>query len=105
MVDGWRGFPREQMCSIEGDPGAGKTTLALQFLKAGVQAGESTLYVILAETEREVRRLAASHGWSLEGVRVVQGVLAAIRVVTRFPILRTLSWNAPLMQYSSCSRR
>ncbi|WP_235880375.1 ATPase domain-containing protein [Polyangium aurulentum] len=68
------GFPREQMCLIEGDPGAGKTTLGLQFLLAGAQRGESALYVILAETEREVRRLAASHGWSLDGVTVVQGV-------------------------------
>jgi circadian clock protein KaiC len=68
------GFPREQMCLIEGDPGAGKTTLALQFLMAGARAGEPVLYVILAETEKEVRRLAASHGWSLDGVRVVQGV-------------------------------
>ena len=67
------GFPREQMCLIEGDPGAGKTTLGLQFLQAGASAGERSLYVILAETEREVRRLAASHGWSLGGVDVVQG--------------------------------
>lgn len=68
------GFPREQMYLVSGDPGAGKTTLALQFLMEGARAGEKCLYVVLAETEREVRRLAASHGWDLSGIQVAQGV-------------------------------
>lgn len=68
------GFPRDQIYLVVGDPGAGKTTLALQFLMEGAKAGESSLYVVLAETEREVRRLAASHGWDLTGVQIEQGV-------------------------------
>lgn len=68
------GFPRDQLYLVTGDPGAGKTTLALQFLMSGAAAGERCLYVVLAETEREVRRLAASHGWRLEGVHIAQGV-------------------------------
>lgn len=68
------GFPRDQMYLIEGDPGAGKTTLALQFLMQGAASRERCLYIVLAESEREVRRLAASHGWDLAGVDVVRGV-------------------------------
>jgi circadian clock protein KaiC len=51
---------------IEGSPGAGKTTMALQFLLEGASLGEKGLYVVLSETERELRNGAASHGWSLD---------------------------------------
>jgi circadian clock protein KaiC len=64
------GFPRKRMYLIEGDPGAGKTTLALQFLIEGARAGEPTVYVVLSETEEELRAVAGSHGWSLEGITV-----------------------------------
>jgi len=55
---------------IDGTPGAGKTTLAMQFLMAGAAAGEKTLYVTLSETEPELRRSAASHRWDLDGVSI-----------------------------------
>lgn len=55
---------------IEGMPGSGKTTLAFQFLIEGVRKGEPVLYVSLSETEEEIRAIAASHGWSLEGVAI-----------------------------------
>jgi circadian clock protein KaiC len=48
---------------LEGSPGTGKTTIATQFLMAGAQAGEATLYITLSETEEELRAGAASHGW------------------------------------------
>jgi len=35
---------------IEGVPGSGKTTLALQFLLEGVRRGEPVLYVTLSES-------------------------------------------------------
>lgn len=57
---------------IDGDPGAGKTTLALQYLLSGVKAGESCLYVTLSETKEELIDGARSHGWSLEGIEVVE---------------------------------
>lgn len=66
------GFPRNQLFLIEGNPGAGKTTLGLQFLLDGVRRGERVCYVALAESERAVRRLAASHQFSLEGVDVIE---------------------------------
>jgi circadian clock protein KaiC len=50
---------------LEGSPGTGKTTVALQFLLAGAEVGDSGLYITLSETEGELRASAASHGWSL----------------------------------------
>lgn len=55
---------------VEGVPGSGKTTLAMQFLKAGAAAGEPVLYITLSETEFELRQVAASHGWDLPDIHV-----------------------------------
>ena len=55
---------------LEGMPGSGKTTLALQFLIEGARRGESVLYVTLSETEEELRAVAHSHGWTLDGVLI-----------------------------------
>lgn len=60
------GLARNRLHLIEGCPGTGKTTLALQFLLSGAAAGETGLYVSLAETEQELRDGALSHGWSLD---------------------------------------
>jgi circadian clock protein KaiC len=65
-------LPRDRSYLVEGDPGVGKTTLALQFLLAGVKAGESALYVTLSETEAEIRQIAESHGWSLDGLSMFE---------------------------------
>ena len=64
------GFTRDRLYLIEGVPGSGKTTLALQFLLEGVRSGERVLYVTLSETEEELRAVALSHGWSLDGITV-----------------------------------
>ena len=66
------GLPRHRFYLIEGEPGSGKTTLALQFLLDGAARGEPVLYVTLSETAEELRAIAASHGWSLDAVRVVE---------------------------------
>ncbi len=66
------GFPTGRLYLVEGDPGAGKTTLAMQFLMEGARAGEPVLYVTLSETEEEMRAVARSHGWSLEGVTIYE---------------------------------
>jgi circadian clock protein KaiC len=57
---------------IEGDPGAGKTTLGMQFLLEGRNSGEKGLYVTLSETRKELWAVAASHGWSLEGIDIFE---------------------------------
>jgi circadian clock protein KaiC len=59
------GLARSRLFLLEGNPGTGKTTIATQFLKAGSEAGERTLYITLSETEEELRDGAASHGWEL----------------------------------------
>lgn len=51
---------------LEGNPGTGKTTIALRFLLEGAAAGEKCLYITLSETEQELRNGAASHGWTLD---------------------------------------
>jgi circadian clock protein KaiC len=59
------GLARNRLHLLEGSPGTGKTTVALQFLLAGAAAGEQGIYVSLAETEEELRDGAASHGWKI----------------------------------------
>jgi circadian clock protein KaiC len=66
------GLPRDRMHLIEGEPGTGKTTLALQFLLEGRRTGEAGLYVTLSETSEELRHVAASHGWTLDGIETYQ---------------------------------
>lgn len=66
------GLPRNRLHLIEGEPGAGKTTLAMQFLLEGRRAGERGLYVTLSETTEELHHVAASHGWSLDGIETFQ---------------------------------
>jgi len=62
------GLPPNRIYLLEGAPGSGKTTLALRYLLEGVRGGERVLYVTLSETSEELEVVAASHGWSLEGV-------------------------------------
>lgn len=64
------GLPAGRTYVVEGDPGAGKTTLAMSFLLAGARAGEGGLFVTLSEDEGELRQMAASHGWSLEAIAI-----------------------------------
>jgi len=66
------GLTPNRMYLIEGEPGTGKTTLAMQFLLEGRLRGESSLYVTLSETVAELRGVAASHDWSLDGIEVFQ---------------------------------
>ena len=61
-----------QLYLIDGEPGAGKTTLALQYLMQGVREGEPCLYVTLGETAAELSAGAASHGWALDGIELVE---------------------------------
>jgi circadian clock protein KaiC len=64
------GLTCKRLYLVEGVPGSGKTTLALQYLLEGVRRGEPVLYVTLSETAEELGAIAASHGWTLEGLQV-----------------------------------
>ena len=66
------GFPANRVYLVEGEPGAGKTTLALQFLMEGVRLGEAGLYVTLSETKEELEASAHSHGWSLDSINILE---------------------------------
>ena len=66
------GLTPNRLDLTQGDPGVGKTTLALQFLMEGKRCNESTMYVTLSETPSELRAVAASHGWDLEGIELFE---------------------------------
>ena len=66
------GLPAHHLYLLDGEPGTGKTTLALQFLLAGAEIGMRGLYVTLSETRAELTEVAASHGWSLDTVDVFE---------------------------------
>jgi circadian clock protein KaiC len=68
LLDG--GLPQTRVYLVEGDPGSGKTTLGLQFLLDGLAHGEKVLYVTLSETHSELAAVAASHGWTLDGMTI-----------------------------------
>jgi circadian clock protein KaiC len=66
------GLPRNCLYLVDGHPGVGKTTLALQFLLEGVRQKERCLYVTLSETKAELESVAKSHGWDLTGIDVIE---------------------------------
>lgn len=66
------GCARGRLFLLEGNPGTGKTTIAIQFLMAGVAARERCLYITLSESKDELRASALSHGWDLDGIDVYE---------------------------------
>src|SRR3954468_15248927 len=64
------GFPRNRLYLVHGNPGTGKTTLALQYLIAGARNHEPVLYVTLSETKDELADVAKSHNLSLDGITI-----------------------------------
>src|SRR3569833_1387556 len=66
------GLAPNRIYLLEGDPGSGKTTLALQFLLEGVKRGESCLFVTFSESEEVLRTSAKSHGWTLDGIHILE---------------------------------
>lgn len=66
------GLTPNRLYLVDGDPGSGKTTVALHFLLEGAKRGETTLYVTLAETIAELKAVATNHGWDLDGVELLE---------------------------------
>lgn len=66
------GIPKGHLYLVEGDPGTGKTTLALQFLLEGVRIGEKGIYVTLSESKLELEQVARSHGWDISQIHIYE---------------------------------
>src|SRR6476661_4364766 len=94
------GLPRDCFYLIQGDPGSGKTTLALQFLLEGVRRGENVFYITLSETKEELLKVARSHDWSLEKVPLLE--LSAIESLVR-PEAQTTVFHPSELELSKVS--
>jgi circadian clock protein KaiC len=75
------GLPRGGVYLVQGDPGSGKTTLALEFLLEGLRQGEKVFYITFSETKRELLQVARSHGWSLDKIPLLD--LSAVENLVR----------------------
>lgn len=95
------GLARDCFHLIQGDPGSGKTTLALQFLLEGVRRGERVFYVTLSETRSELLKVARSHGWSLEEIPLME--LSAIEKLLR-PEAQTTVFRSSEMELNQISK-
>jgi KaiC/GvpD/RAD55 family RecA-like ATPase len=102
------GLSRGRVFLLEGLPGTGKTTVAMQFLLEGARNGEKVLYLTLSESEEELRAAAAAHGWAFDGVEIVE-LISPIASLTRSSskacfTCRTSSWWRRPGEYSKPSR-
>ena len=70
------GLPKGHIYLVEGESGAGKSTIGLHFVLEGRRLGERTLWITMSETERELHDAAKSHGWSLDGVDILNLVVS-----------------------------
>jgi len=95
------GLSRDCFYLIQGDPGSGKTTLALQFLLEGLERGESAFYVTLSETRGELLKVAKSHGWSLDQIPLME--LSAIERLLR-PEAQTTVFRPSEMELNQISK-
>ena len=91
------GLPSNCFYLVQGDPGSGKTTLALQFLLEGVRRGESVFYITLSETKAELLKVARSHDWSLDSIPLLE--LSAIESLLR-PEARTTVFHPSEVELS-----
>ncbi|MBC7905520.1 MAG: AAA family ATPase [Rhodospirillaceae bacterium] len=66
------GVPRNRLYLVNGNPGSGKTTMALQFLMQGLREGERVFYITLSETKEELEAVVESHGWTLDGLHIFE---------------------------------
>lgn len=65
------GLPCHCLYAVQGEPGSGKTTFALQFLLEGVKQKQKVLYITFSETKNEIERVGKSHGWDLSGIDIM----------------------------------
>src|SRR4051794_11322990 len=75
------GFLREGFYLLQGDPGSGKTTVALQYVLGRLEAGESCLYITLTESRRDLENTCRAHGWTLDGLEICDLTKSAANLV------------------------
>src|SRR5581483_3213789 len=92
------GLLPERLYLIDGNPGSGKTTLGLQFLLEGKNAGEKCLYVTLSETAEELAQGAESHGWSLDGIEVFELMPDQSEVLGDGQLTMLEPWDVELLE-------
>jgi circadian clock protein KaiC len=92
------GLPRTCLYLVEGNPGVGKTTLAMQFLLEGRRNGEKCLYVTLSESREELDAVAVSHGWDLSGLEVIELSAVESAIGTKGPTTLFQSAEVELAQ-------
>jgi circadian clock protein KaiC len=95
------GLPPNCLYLVQGDPGSGKTTLALQFLLEGVRRGERVFYITLSETKAELEKVARSHNWSLEAIPLLE--LSAIDSLLR-PEAQTTVFHASEVELNAVTK-
>ena len=66
------GYPTGHVYLVEGEPGTGKTTLALQFVAEGLSNDEKALYVTLSESRADLLMVAGRHGLRVDGLRILE---------------------------------
>ena len=96
------GLPPGCFYLIQGDPGSGKTTLALQFLLEGLRRGERVFYITLSETKEELLQVADSHDWPLDAIPLLE--LSAIEALLR-PEAQTTVFHPAEMELNKVTNR
>lgn len=66
---------------LQGDPGSGKTTLALQYLLRRRQEGDRALYIVMTESRRDIEMICNSHGWRSDTLTLCELIKASLSPV------------------------
>src|SRR5687768_9850679 len=66
------GLPENRLYLLLGNPGVGKTTIALQYLLEGSRLGETGMYIALSETRDEILSVARSHQWPIDQISIFE---------------------------------
>ena len=90
------GFTADRVYLVEGNPGSGKTTLALQYLLEGVRLGEAVIYVTLSETANELHESTIREFWIDGGIKVGDPLTNFHGVLRGVPLILSDPATAPL---------